>query len=103
MQKLAELAAARRAVACVSNSGHAWHVWTKHSVPKPASWLLVTSQQRLQSAPFHLRCLLSPRPARLLQYSGTLRLGEGTPSLDAETPVEERLPWEHITGASHRW
>jgi hypothetical protein len=31
------------------------------------------------------------------EYSGTLRLGEGTPSLDAETPVEERLPWEHIT------
>jgi tRNA pseudouridine55 synthase len=31
------------------------------------------------------------------EYSGTLKLGEGTPSLDAETPVEERLPWEHIT------
>ncbi|PRW57095.1 pseudouridylate synthase transporter [Chlorella sorokiniana] len=31
------------------------------------------------------------------EYSGTLRLGEGTPSLDAETPVDERLPWEHIT------
>lgn len=40
------------------------------------------------------------RPLVLLQYSGTLRLGEGTPSLDAETPVEERLPWEHITGAA---
>jgi TruB family pseudouridylate synthase (N terminal domain) len=33
------------------------------------------------------------------EYSGTLKLGEGTPSLDAETPVEERLPWDHITGA----
>ncbi|KAL4452098.1 hypothetical protein ABPG75_007760 [Micractinium tetrahymenae] len=31
------------------------------------------------------------------EYSGTLRLGEATPSYDAETPVEERLPWEHIT------
>jgi hypothetical protein len=34
------------------------------------------------------------------EYSGTLKLGEGTPSLDAETAVEERLPWEHITGDS---
>jgi tRNA pseudouridine55 synthase len=34
------------------------------------------------------------------EYSGTLKLGEGTPSLDAETEVEERLPWEHITGAA---
>jgi tRNA pseudouridine55 synthase len=33
------------------------------------------------------------------QYSGTMRLGEGTPSQDAETPVEEHAPWEHITGA----
>ena len=32
------------------------------------------------------------------QYSGTMRLGEGTPSQDAETPVEEQAPWEHITG-----
>jgi hypothetical protein len=32
------------------------------------------------------------------QYSGTMRLGEGTPSQDAETPVEEHAPWEHITG-----
>jgi hypothetical protein len=32
------------------------------------------------------------------EYTGTLKLGEGTPSQDAETPVEERLPWEHITG-----
>ncbi|EFN55076.1 hypothetical protein CHLNCDRAFT_12296, partial [Chlorella variabilis] len=30
-------------------------------------------------------------------YSGTLRLGEGTPSYDADTPVEQRAPWEHIT------
>jgi hypothetical protein len=33
------------------------------------------------------------------EYSGTLKLGEGTPSLDAETAVEERLPWDHISGA----
>lgn len=32
------------------------------------------------------------------EYSGTLRLGEGTPSFDAESPVEQRAPWEHITG-----
>lgn len=32
------------------------------------------------------------------EYSGTLRLGEATPSYDADTPVEEHLPWEHITG-----
>jgi tRNA U55 pseudouridine synthase TruB len=32
------------------------------------------------------------------EYTGTLKLGEGTPSLDAETEVEERLPWENITG-----
>ncbi|KAI3438008.1 hypothetical protein D9Q98_000451 [Chlorella vulgaris] len=31
------------------------------------------------------------------EYSGTLRLGEGTPSFDAESPVEQRAPWEHIT------
>ncbi|KAL4437495.1 hypothetical protein ABPG77_003476 [Micractinium sp. CCAP 211/92] len=31
------------------------------------------------------------------EYSGTLRLGEATPSYDADTPVEEQLPWEHIT------
>lgn len=31
------------------------------------------------------------------EYSGTLRLGEATPSYDADTAVEERLPWEHIT------
>ncbi|WIA21578.1 hypothetical protein OEZ85_000768 [Tetradesmus obliquus] len=31
------------------------------------------------------------------EYSGTLKLGEGTPSLDAELEVNERLPWEHIT------
>lgn len=36
------------------------------------------------------------------RYTGTLRLGEGTPSLDAETPVETSLPWEHITGERER-
>lgn len=30
-------------------------------------------------------------------YEGTLRLGETTPSFDAETEVEERRPWEHVT------
>ncbi|KAG0571206.1 hypothetical protein KC19_6G219500 [Ceratodon purpureus] len=29
-------------------------------------------------------------------YSGTMRIGETTPSLDAGTPVSEELPWEHI-------
>ena len=33
------------------------------------------------------------------EYSGTLKLGEGTASLDAATPVEETLPWEHLTDA----
>lgn len=32
-------------------------------------------------------------------YEGTLRLGEVTPSYDAETDVTERHPWEHITEA----
>lgn len=31
------------------------------------------------------------------EYSGTLRLGEATPSYDAESEVDERVPWEHIT------
>ena len=30
-------------------------------------------------------------------YSGTLRLGEATPSLDADTPVCHTLPFDHIT------
>ncbi|KAL3679468.1 hypothetical protein R1sor_022424 [Riccia sorocarpa] len=30
-------------------------------------------------------------------YSGTFRLGEDTPSLDADTEVIDTLPWEHIT------
>lgn len=29
-------------------------------------------------------------------YVGTIRLGENTPSYDAETEVVERFPWEHI-------
>lgn len=31
------------------------------------------------------------------EYSGTLRLGQGTPSYDAETEVQEEAPWQHIT------
>ncbi|KAG2435888.1 hypothetical protein HXX76_007083 [Chlamydomonas incerta] len=31
------------------------------------------------------------------EYSGTLRLGEFTPSYDAESEVTERSAWEHIT------
>lgn len=31
------------------------------------------------------------------EYSGTLKLGACTPSYDAETPVEEQFPTEHIT------
>ena len=30
--------------------------------------------------------------------AGTLRLGQGTPSYDAEAEVDEVLPWDHITG-----
>ena len=30
-------------------------------------------------------------------YTGVLRLGEGTPSYDADEPVSEELPWEHIS------
>ena len=36
----------------------------------------------------------SVRPA-----AGCLRLGEATASYDADTPVSDRRPWEHITGA----
>ena len=32
-------------------------------------------------------------------YEGTLRLGETTPSYDAETEPVERRPWEHLTDA----
>lgn len=32
-------------------------------------------------------------------YTGTLRLGEETPSYDADTDVSERRPWAHITEA----
>ena len=30
-------------------------------------------------------------------YSGTIRLGELTPSLDSFTEVSDVLPWAHIT------
>ncbi|CAL8468151.1 g7690 [Coccomyxa elongata] len=30
-------------------------------------------------------------------YSGTLRLGQATPSYDAMSEIEEELPWDHIT------
>ncbi|KAG1662131.1 hypothetical protein FOA52_012993, partial [Chlamydomonas sp. UWO 241] len=30
-------------------------------------------------------------------YSGTIRIGEGTDTYDAEAEVSERLPWDHIT------
>lgn len=30
-------------------------------------------------------------------YTGTFRLGEATSSCDADSPVNERKPWEHIT------
>lgn len=33
------------------------------------------------------------------EYSGTMKLGEITPSYDAAEPVSERRPWEHITDA----
>ena len=31
-------------------------------------------------------------------FAGTMMLGEGTISYDAEAEVSERQPWEHITG-----
>lgn len=31
------------------------------------------------------------------EYEGTLRLGQVTPSYDAETPVSEEHPWDHVT------
>ena len=31
-------------------------------------------------------------------YSGTIWLGQRTPSYDAETDVSEERPWDHITG-----
>lgn len=31
------------------------------------------------------------------EYSGTLRLGEATASYDAESEINETLPWEHVT------
>lgn len=34
------------------------------------------------------------------EYSGVLRLGEGTASYDAESEVTTQLPWEHITDAA---
>ncbi|BDA42161.1 tRNA pseudouridine synthase B [Coccomyxa sp. Obi] len=30
-------------------------------------------------------------------YSGTLRLGQATPSYDAMSEIDEELPWDHIT------
>lgn len=33
------------------------------------------------------------------EYTGTLRLGQATPSQDAETEVCQEAPWEHITDA----
>lgn len=35
-------------------------------------------------------------------YSGTLRLGQATPSFDAETEPSEEQPWEHLTDADLR-
>ncbi|MBC6990427.1 tRNA pseudouridine(55) synthase TruB [Hymenobacter sp. BT491] len=31
------------------------------------------------------------------EYTGTFRLGQTTPSFDLETPVDQELPYEHIT------
>ncbi|KAK9799013.1 hypothetical protein WJX73_005582 [Symbiochloris irregularis] len=31
------------------------------------------------------------------EYSGVLRLGQGTPSYDSALPVSEEAPWEHLT------
>ncbi len=37
------------------------------------------------------------------EYTGTMRLGQGTPSQDADTEVNEEAPWEHITGVVYNW
>ncbi len=52
-----------------------------------------------------LICLVGRGATRRMQafmelrkvYAGTLRLGEVTPSYDAETPVSRRAAWDHIT------
>ena len=31
--------------------------------------------------------------------AGTIRLGQATPSFDAECEVSQEMPWEHVTGA----
>ncbi|KAK9866925.1 hypothetical protein WJX84_005917 [Apatococcus fuscideae] len=31
------------------------------------------------------------------EYTGTIRLGQGTPSFDVESEVSEQQPWEHVT------
>lgn len=33
------------------------------------------------------------------EYSGMLRLGEGTPSYDADTEVTQHVKWQHVTNA----
>ncbi|WP_319805469.1 tRNA pseudouridine(55) synthase TruB [Hymenobacter weizhouensis] len=33
------------------------------------------------------------------EYTGTFRLGQTTPSFDLETPVDQELPWQHLTEA----
>ena len=35
-------------------------------------------------------------------YTGTIKLGEGTPSQDADEEVNEREPWEHVTDVELR-
>lgn len=30
--------------------------------------------------------------------AGTIRLGQATPSFDAECEVSQEMPWEHVTG-----
>ena len=32
------------------------------------------------------------------RYTGTMKLGEATPSLDADTAVCETAAWQHVTG-----
>jgi tRNA pseudouridine55 synthase len=35
--------------------------------------------------------------AQAKMYTGIVRLGESTPSYDAETEVSERSSWQHVT------
>lgn len=43
-------------------------------------------------------CFADEFQAQAKVYSGSMRLGEMTPSYDMESEVEQTAPWQHITG-----